>query len=322
MRRIIILGAVVVLVVTLWSGAWLWGAGQIEAYEQTLEAGDGTTAPRLTCQSFSVGGFPFGFDLTCTQAVVSYEDTTVAAAGLKASAEVYNPFFVLAFAKSPVSIADAFSGSQSRIDFAAANASVRLDGWRIARISLVIEKPVWNDTVLEDRLIARADHAEAHLVDVPEKHDAKTGLQTLAEFARLDNVNAPGFGIDAGKATLEGEVTNIGDDVRRYAFPEVLQRWQQAGGLFTLRSLDATDGDKFIKASGALSLDSQARLQGQIRLTSRGLVETLGPMIPDSYRGLIVGTQAADGSYAQTINIAAGALFVGLLPAALIPPLY
>jgi hypothetical protein len=322
MRRIIILGAVVVLVAALWSGAWLWGAGQIAAYQQTLAAADGTTLANVKCGSFNVGGFPFGFDVTCSDATVTYQDLTVTAAGIKASAEVYNPFFVLAFAQSPIGISDAFTGSQSRVDFASANASIRLDGWRIARVSAVLDKPVWNDTVLEDRLIGKADHVEAHLIDEPQKHDAKAGLATLAEYATITNANAPGFTIAAGQASFEGEAANLSDDVRTYNDPDFLKHWQAAGGMFTVHKLDASDGARSLQASGNFSLDSQGRLQGQVKVSSKGVVETLGPMIPDMYRGLIVGSPAADGSYSETINIAAGALFIGLVPAGLIPPLY
>src|SRR3954449_11168577 len=102
MKRIIILGLVVAVVAALWSGAWLWGAGQITSFEKRLEAADGSTNPKVTCGTFTVGGYPFGFDITCVDLTVAYEDTTVSAAGLKASAEVYNPFFVKLSAKSPV----------------------------------------------------------------------------------------------------------------------------------------------------------------------------------------------------------------------------
>ena len=74
--------------------------------------------------------------------------------------------------------------------------------------------------------------------------------------------------------------------------------------------------------SGAAQLDAQGRVNGQLKLNSKGVVERLGTAIPDQYRGLIVGGQAADGSYSQTVNIAAGVMFVGLLPAGMLSPLF
>jgi len=52
------------------------------------------------------------------------------------------------------------------------------------------------------------------------------------------------------------------------------------------------------------------------------VVERLGPIIPDQYKGLILGGQAADGSYSQTISIAAGLAFAGLVPVGVIPPVF
>lgn len=322
MKRIIALGIVVVLVIAGWTGAWFWGASTITSYAKSLEAADGVTTPKLSCGSFGVGGYPFGLDITCTNATVTYQDTTVTANGLKASAEVYNPTHVLVFAQSPVTVTDAFTGSQSRIDFTSAEASARLSGWRIGRVSLVVEKPAWNDTVLEDRLIARADHLEAHLVDLPAQHDAKAGLAGLGEYALVEGLNAPGFGINAGKATLEGELTKLPDDVRTYGDPDLIKRWQAAGGMFTLTSFKGEDEATSIAATGNASLDAQGRVNGQAKVTSKGLVERIGPALAEPWKTLAVGGQAPDGSYSQTINIAAGVVFTGLVPAAMIPPLF
>lgn len=322
MKRIIILGTVVVLVIALWTGAWFWGAGFITDQVRALASEDGVTEPRVTCASFGVGGYPFGFDLTCTNATVTYGDVTVTASGLKASAQVYNPTFVLVFAQSPVNIADAFTGSQSRVDFGSAQASARLAGWRIGRVSLVIEKPVWNDTVLEDRLIARAEHAEAHLIDLPDDHDPKAGLAGLGQYVQIEGLNVPGFEINAAKATLESTVDRLPDDIRTYGDPDLLRRWQAAGGTFTLKEFDAVDGNSKLDATGNLKLDEQGRLDGQVKLHSNGVVERIGPVIPDAYRGWIVGAQAPDGSYSQTLNLAAGVVFAGLIPAGVVPPAF
>ena len=82
------------------------------------------------------------------------------------------------------------------------------------------------------------------------------------------------------------------------------------------------DATSSFDASGTLGLDPSGRLEGQLKLHSRGVVERLGPLIPEQYRGWIVGTPAEDGSYSQTLNIAAGVVFSGLVPTGIIPPLF
>jgi hypothetical protein len=322
MKKIIALGVVVFLVVAGYSAAWLWAAGQASAYVKTLETADGVSVPRLVCGSFGIGGFPFGFDATCTDATIESGDVTVTVSGIKASAEVYRPTHVLLFAQSPIGIDDAFTGSRSRVDFASAQASVRLDGWRLGRASLVVTEPVWNDAVLDDRLIAKADRLEAHLVDMPDRHDAAKGLATLAQYALVEGLDAPGFEIGSGKSTFEGEVTNLPDDVRTYGNGDLLQRWQAAGGKFTITGFKGDDATSSFDASGTLGLDTVGRLEGQLKLHSRGVVERLGTLIPEQYKGWIVGTPAEDGSYSQTFNLAAGVVFSGLVPTGVVPPLF
>jgi hypothetical protein len=322
MKKIIGLAAFVAVVVLAYGGAWLWAAGQAEAYVKTLETADGVTAPRVTCGVFGVGGFPFGFDITCNDATLVMNDITVTVAGLKAAAEVYNPTHVIVFAHAPIGIADAFTGIENRLDFEALEASVRLSGWRIGRVSAVVTAPVWSETILDDRLLARADRAELHFADVPARHDAEAGVATLLHYARIDNLVAPGFDVAAGQLTVESELSNVPDDVRTYGDADLLKRWQAAGGRLTLTRLEGVDGANRLVATGDLGLDSAGRVEGQMKFDSTGVVERFAPAVPEQYRGLIFGTPAADGSYSQTFNIAAGVVFSGLVATGMIPPLF
>jgi hypothetical protein len=322
MKKIIALGVILFVLVAAYSVAWFWAAGQATAYVKTLETADGVSMPRVVCGDFRVSGWPFGFDVTCGNATVVSGDVTATVTGLKASAEVYRPTHVLLFVQSPVTLDDAFTGSRSRLDFADAEASVRLDGWRIGRVSLVLNEPVWNDTVLDDRLLAKAGKLEAHLVDVPARHDAAAGRATLANYVLVEGLDAPGFEIGSGSSTFEAEITNLPDDVRTYGDADLLRRWQAAGGRFNILGFKGDDATSSFEASGTLGLDAGGRVEGQVKLHSRGVVERLGPMIPEQYRGWIVGTPAEDGSYSQTLNIAAGVVFSGLVPAGMIPPLF
>jgi hypothetical protein len=110
--------------------------------------------------------------------------------------------------------------------------------------------------------------------------------------------------------------------VRTYSDADLVRRWQAAGGKFTLKELTGDDGKTHFEATGELALDAQGRLNGSVKLNSNGVVERLGPVIPEQYRGLIVGGQATDGSYSQNINIAAGIVFSGLVPMGMIPPAF
>jgi hypothetical protein len=235
---------------------------------------------------------------------------------------VYNPFHVLAFMQSPVTYDDAFTGSRGRLDFADMEASARLTGWRIGRVSVVINQPVLNDAVLEDRLIAKASKAEFHLVDDPAKHDAEKGLAALEEYVRVEGLNAPMQSIADGSLTLEAEITGLPDDVRTYGEGDLIKRWQAAGGEAQIVSLKGEDGADNFSTTGALGLDDAGRVKGQLAIVSKGVVERLGPMIPEDFKWLVLGAQDANGGYSQTLNIAAGVVFSGLVPLGMIPPVW
>ncbi|MEO6394431.1 MAG: DUF2125 domain-containing protein [Devosia sp.] len=322
MNRFVALGVVVAIIVVLWSGAWFWAAGTATAYVKALETADGVSTPQVKCLEFSITGFPFGFDATCRGASILLEDTSVTLAGLKASVLVYNPFHVLAFAQSPATYNDALWGIRRRLDFADAEASARLTDWRIGRVSVVVNQPVLTDIVVEDRPIGKAAKAEFHLIDVPAKHDTAAGLASLAEYVAISGLSAPGFEIANGEATFEAEISNLPDDVRVYGDADLAKRWQAAGGRFNIVALKAGDGDTKLESSGTLGLDAQGRVEGQVKLTSSGVVERLGDEVPAELKGLLLGAQAKDGSYSQTINIAAGIVFAGLFPATIVPPLW
>jgi hypothetical protein len=322
MKKIVALAIVIALLVGGYGTAWLWAAGQATDYVKSLETADGVTTPRVRCEGFAIGGFPFGFDVTCANAMVESGDVTLTVGGIKATAVVYRPTHVLAFVQSPVHVQDAFTGSSSRVDFTSLQASARLDGLRIARVSVVADAPVWTDTVFGDMPIANAARVEAHLIDEPGKHDAEKGLATLGQFVKVEGLDAPVWNVAAGNATFEGEITNLPDDVRTYGDADLLQRWQAAGGKYIITSLKGGDNAGTFDVSGTIGLDTGGRTDGQLKLHSTGVVERLAPLFPPEYKDWIVGNPGEDGSYSQTLNIAAGVVFSGLVPTGVIPALF
>jgi hypothetical protein len=333
MRKFIVLLAAVLVVAGAWSGAWLYGAAEIRAAVENLGRGDAGANPEITCGQLSVSGFPFRFDIECADMTIVADDATTTIAGFKATLLAYNPTQAKLSWLSPITYADAFSGARSRIDFAAAEGSARLKardllagltsgaGWRIERVSIVADDVRWTDTILADRPVMRAAHLEAHLLDIPERHDSAEGTSALAAYAELSDTAAPDLGIAGGEARLEAEVSGLPDDLRAFAQGDVLSDWQAAGGELKVLALNGVAGDEFVESSGTLGLGSGGRLDGHISLRHKGLVERLGGLIPEGWRNVIFAAQQADGSYTQSLSIKAGVVFSGLVPIMMIPPL-
>jgi hypothetical protein len=333
MGKFIALLAAVLIVASAWSGAWLYGAGQIQAAVENLGRNDGAAAPEVTCGHLGVSGFPFRFDIECADVTIIADDATTTVAGFRATLLAYNPTQAKLSWLGPITYADAFSGARSRVDFAAAEGSVRFkahdlwtgltngEGWRIERVSVVADDVRWTDTIVADRPVMSAAHLEAHLLDIPERHDRAAGTSALAAYAELTDTAAPDFGIAGGEARLEAEISGLPDDLRALAQNDVLSEWQAAGGQLKVLGLNGTAGEEFIESSGTFGLDSGGHLDGQISLRHRGLVERLAGLIPDGWRSVIFTAQQADGSYTQSLTIKAGVVFSGLVPIMMIPPL-
>jgi len=322
MKRFVWLGSVVFALLLIWSAGWLAASWYLRREVLALAEADGIETPQLVCENLAIGGFPFAFDIACKGATVSQQDLTVSLAQVQASALVYRPTQIQAFARSPVTITDAFTGSSSEIAFSDLSLNASLEGLRIGRVSLVANGLDWTNTAIGRQRLASAGHLEAHLLDIPEQHDPNRGLAALAGYLTASTVSAPSLQIAAGTSEIEAELNGLPDDVRAFAEPDMLRRWQAAGGQLKLVSVKGEDGDSFVSGNGTVALDAAARLEGQMQVTSRGLAERTATLIPAPLHGLILGQQASDGSYHQTVAARSGVLFAGMMPAGIVPPLY
>ena len=321
-NRIIVLGGVVLALVVAWSGAWLYFAGQIRQQIDVLALADGETAPQLRCGTLTVSGYPFHFDAACTEATLVSADLLVTIPAIRAGALAYRPNHILASVEGPATLEDAFTGARSEIAWTGLDASLRLDDWRIGRLSVEGEGLSWSDTLFGNTRIADIAQLEAHLLDMPELHDAETGRAGLAGYVRGENISVPGFAVAQTNAELEVEVSGLLDDVRDWGLVPFLPDWQQAGGRLRLVGLRANDGSADLNATGDLALDEQGFPTGSVAVDSLGVAERIGPLIEEPWRTLVLGSPGEDGRHVNQLSFANGGLNSGFVPIAALPALF
>lgn len=321
-KRIIALGTVVLIVILVWCGGWLFLADQIKRNVDALATADGISAPKVTCGTLHVGGFPFRFDLDCADGTLVSGDVTATLAELRVSVRVYDFMHARISARGPVMLTDAFTGGQSKVEWETLEASARIAHNRIGRVSIEGTKVVWTDMIFGDLVIASADKIETHLLDIPERHEADKHLAALASYSKLTNASMPAMTLDAADVELQANIIGLPDEIANLGAPDALQRWQQAGGKLQDIALNGTDGERFARAEGTLGLDDQGRLEGQINLTSRGVADLLFAAVPPQLKGAVIGPVGADGSTHQVMNFRAGVMVVGVLPLMMTGPLY
>jgi hypothetical protein len=334
--KVIVLGTLVALLFALWSGAWLFGASTIRDQVTALAANDPEVSPRLVCGTLNVSGFPFRFDVDCEKASVDSGDETITVDGVRASVLAYNPTHVIFSLHAPYAMQNAFTGSSSRFDFADLQGSARVTasdlmaglsgkGWRIARISLVADKLVWNDTVLSDVLQAKADKIELQIGDMPEKHDAAAGTAGLALYARVDALTAPAFRIANGQSEVQAELTGLPDDLMILANdPDPLHNWQRRGGQFKLVSFTGTqaDPDEHFEMAGDASLTDTGLVNAKLTYSGKGVLDRFSAMLPPMEMAMIKGAQQPDGSFSNQLTMINSQLRLLTMTLVEVPPLW
>lgn len=315
MKRFVSLIAAIGLVVVFWCAGWLFGSGWVRSQIEAQSADD----PAIACDSLSVAGFPFRFDITCTGAQVADADVSITVSEIRASALVYNPTFVEIFAKGPAQYADAFSGSSYRLDWTSLTASARLNWTSLARVSVVADKLVLSDTVLDKVRLADIGHVEFHVLGVD---GALTeSARNLRSFLRIEDARAPML-----EAPLRLEttalVTEWPADVTTWSDPALLRLWAEGEGHIAVESLDVVTGDLSAHVEGVLAPDQSGLFDGDLSLSSRGLGPLLREFLAAPLAGAVLGPEDESGEAHQTLIVSKSVLRAGIVPLIALPPLF
>jgi hypothetical protein len=322
MRRFVIFGAAIAVVIALWSAGWLYVSSEIRNQVGLLAEGDGQSEPKLTCARLDVGGYPFRFNVTCAEATLVSGDITVVLPQVELAALVFQPTLFHMRATGPATIEDAFLGGRCRIDWTNLEGSLRVADWnRIGRLSLVADEAAWSDTLLTETLLGKATRAEFHLVDMPAKHDATTGRATLEGYVLLDGAAVPAWTVADGDLAATVEISNLPDNL--LALPaDPVREWQAAGGRIAVSEIKGTEGEDTITVTGDLGLSDQGLAEGSIEIASKGIAERSAAFLPPEMLPLIFGNAGDDGLNHQRLMIANGVLFLGMLPAFAFAPFF
>lgn len=322
MKRFVALLVAVIVVVAVWSGGWIYASGLVRQQIEQLATADGETMPRVTCDQVSVGGFPFRFDVDCVGANIVSQDVTLDIAEVRATVLVYAPTHLQVFARSPANFTDAFTGSRRQVDWTDLTASVRTNWFRLVRASLVSNGMVVSDSLAGLTELMRAEHVEAHVAEAIAGRDEARKLMELALYSTVTGFASPEAGLAAGAYTIDGRLSAMPDDIRLWGEPDLLRSLAANEGVLRVVSLEASDTDAVVTGSGEFTLDEGGRIEGSATLTTTGVAERLGSNLAEPWRSLLLGAQGDDGSYVQALTMVDGVLLSGMVPVAVVPPLF
>lgn len=312
------MGLVIVLALA-YSAAWLFGAHMIRTQVEQAMADYTTEVSSADCADLGISGFPFRFDVTCSDLSVTEGDIAISLPELKATVLVYRPTHLLWFAQGPASYDDAFTGTRQQLSWAQLRGSARSNGWALARISIEGEDFNLIDTLLGEREIASVAHLEAHALDMPEQWNELTARSEIAVLVDMVGVDMAELDLSDGSVRLEAEVPGIPDDMRRWTLPTLVANWRDDP--VRLIGLHAEDSRSEVNIVGTLGTTSDAHLTGDFDLTTRNVHELLTALVAPQMLDIFLGQQSDDGSYYRAYSIRDGVLLAGNLPVMVTPPL-
>jgi hypothetical protein len=336
-RWIFVPAAATVVLALAWSGFWWFAAHRAEATIAAWIEQEAQHGRVHTCASRTVGGFPFRIEVRCSEPAMELSGQqppqVVKAREVVGLAQVYQPTLIIAEITGPVTIAESGQAPAWQADWKLAQASLRGVAGRPERLSVVIERLIFDQAngASADR-IGSADHLELHVRRSAASAEDKPAVEFAAQVA-----GAVARGSPLGNRPVNGEINGIlrgVADLRSKPLPERLREWQTAGGRLELTKLRIKQGEAVAVAAGGVGLTPAGRPDGAFDITMAGFDTLVRDMVGERGGRLQLGLLAGlaflgrpaeiDGKRAVsvTLRISDGAAFFGPIPLGRMDPLF
>ncbi|WKA28001.1 DUF2125 domain-containing protein [Bradyrhizobium roseum] len=281
--RLFILPALVVVAAVAWSAFWFYAASEVGVRADAWAAQEAKAGRVYACGKREVAGFPFRFEVSCSDASVSLFSQTADAKALFTArlseilviAQIYQPKLLIAEFKAPATISDRGQPPSMKVNWTVGRSSVSGLPDIPQRASIVFDNPSIdrvNGPVATP--LAKAGHLELHgrIAEGSARDNPviETVLQIVAgsvqEFHPL--LAAP-FDID-----VQTRLTGL-KDFRPKPWPERFREIQAAGGHVEIVRSRLQQGDLISVAAGTLSLNAQGRIDGELQMTVAGIEKVI-----------------------------------------------
>lgn len=253
-----------------WSAAWVWAAGKADAVVDAWIAREARKGRTYACGERHVGGYPFRIEVDCAnptaRVAVEGGEAFASAPRLLAVAQVYDPSKLIAELTGPVAVT-APKGRKADLAFSSARASMRLDGRRFQRGSLVLKTP---RLVVDDAEIGTAAEFQAHFRVAPDKPEGAYDFAASVDKGVSPMLDGLPLGAGPVDADLRLEATEAGA-LKPLPIPDRLRAFAAAGGRLTVAVAKVSRGPVGAFATGDLTLDMEGRVNGALQVTARGV---------------------------------------------------
>ncbi|MCF6326228.1 MAG: DUF2125 domain-containing protein [Devosiaceae bacterium] len=321
MKKFLFLMIFIIVIVAGWSAAWVYAAQRIDAEANSLFASTANTTQQLNCEQFNVLGFPFRFDITCTNLSINSLDSSLNIPEITVTVLVYRPTHALIFAEGPAVMENIFSGSKRQVSWNSLRASVRTNGWSLARVSVEGENIELVDTIVGQTLIASSSQINMHLIDDPDIYDEDKKLQSFGIFATLSDIEVPEIAIASASIQAQATVSAMPDDLRLWTLANISSNWFENQTGIDVLEFEGSDESSSFSILGNLTTTAQAMPNGDFDFTSKNLNTRFKSFLDETGQDVAFGQLNEDGTRYQSYAVRHGVVLAGNLPLLTLAPL-
>jgi hypothetical protein len=332
MARILIILAAIAMIAGGWSYVWFRGAAEISARSDSLAEQLRLAGDRLECANRRIEGFPFRIGIHCDQiAFAPSEGGSFEAKAVRSAAQFYDPGHIVGELDGPA-LLQLPDGRRFELQWENLRTSLRLGFSGLNALSFELRQPslAVQSAGSASPSIARSNVIEFHARKSPSS-DENLDLALRLADASDPAGRVPGLSLDAD-LTLEAIAGKLGGDF------DPIADIRENGLSGNARSIVLTpSGGGRLVLSGPFSISTTGLVSGEIRLEATDLaklgaffaqlvperrelvgnvVSLLSAIVPES------GTKSNDQPTALTLKIRDGAMSIGLIPVAELPPVF
>ena len=278
-RRYAILLFIVLALIAGWTGFWKFAASKAQDAIDGWRSREAQAGRIYNCASQSVGGFPFRIEVNCDRASAVFRSNQppveLKTESLVVLAQVYQPGLLISEFQSPLTIGEPGKTPDIIATWTLGQSSVRGTPAAPQRVSLVFDNPAVDRMDGTTRLIMlRAKHIEIHgrMAEGSASNKPVIDISLQLDQASMPAVHAAAARpVDAAiTATLRG-LNDFSPKPWSIRFREI----QAAGGRIDITQARIQQGDIIAVGGGALSINGNGRLDGELRVTIAGLDQFL-----------------------------------------------
>lgn len=329
---------IVLLLAALWTGGWFYAANRAETVIAGWIEREARDGRHYDCGSRQIGGYPFRFEVRCTDPTVTLPSgegpVALKARHLVAVAQVYQPDLIIAEATGPMTVA--IGGQPPMVaDWSLLQASARGRPRDPQRISLVVDGlKLDRPSGTGSEPVARAQRVEAHARKQSNAPPDNPAFDLAGRAIELALPELPALRGRPVNVDATGVLRGLGDLAAK-PLPQRLRDWQAAGGRLEITNVRVQQGDAVAVAKGDIGLTPNGRLDGTVQLLVAGLDQLLGAILGQGdspgrgQAGLMTGLRMLgraelEGKRALSVPVVfrEGRVFFGPIPVGQTAPLY